>query len=301
MKVALFHNPKAGNGTFKVSEFVRAIETAGHKVLYVSIKTKDWQQAFCEPIDRVIIAGGDGSVSRLSPWLAARGLPFSILPLGTANNCARSLGQTRTAEAIIHNLGSGGQTKIDLGLITSPTSKRFFIESAGVGLLPRIMSEMRNLQKKNGSKFRSLIGERLDGAKKYLHSMAKDISTFGCEALLDDENISGDFLLLEIANIGLIGPSLNLADAASPSDGFLDIVWVRHENRKEWLRYLKYLGTDENTPAPVERRQCRRITFRRAEVPLHVDGKVLPEIVSPCCVTVYPSALHLIGVISASV
>ena len=76
MKVALFHNPKAGNGTFKVSDFVRSIESAGHKVLYVSIKAKDWREAFSEPIDRVIIAGGDGSVSRISPWLAARGLPF---------------------------------------------------------------------------------------------------------------------------------------------------------------------------------------------------------------------------------
>ena len=295
MKVALFHNPKAGNGTFKVSDFVRSIESAGHKILYVSIKAKEWREAFCEPIDRVIIAGGDGSVSRISPWLAARGLPFFILPLGTANNCARSLGQTHTAETIVTNLGSPGQTKVDLGLITSPAGQRSFIESAGVGLLPRFMGVMQNLQKKNGSKFRSLAGERLAHAKKYLQSMAKDISTFGCEVLLDNENISGEFLLLEIANIGLIGPSLSLAAAADPGDGLLDVVWIRRENRKEWLRYLKHFRIDEETQAPVEHRQCRQITFRRADVSWHVDGKAFSEIASPCCVTVYPGALQLIG------
>ncbi|HYZ73070.1 MAG TPA: diacylglycerol kinase family protein [Chthoniobacterales bacterium] len=295
MKVALFHNPKAGNGTFKVSDFVRSIENAGHKVLYVSIKAKDWREAFCEHIDRVIVAGGDGSVSRISPWLAARSLPFSILPLGTANNCARSLGQTHTAETIITNLGSADQTKVDLDLITTPAGQRSFLESAGVGLLPRFMSIMQNLQKKNGSKFRSLAGERLAHAKKYLRSMAKDISTFGCEVLLDNENISGDFLLLEVANMGLIGPSLSLATTVDPGDGLLDVVWVRRESRKEWLRYLKHFRPDEETPAPFEHRQCRRITFRRADVPWHIDGKVFPEIVNPCCATIYPGALQLIG------
>jgi diacylglycerol kinase family enzyme len=154
---------------------------------------------------------------------------------------------------------------------------------------------MQNLQKKNGSKFRSLAGERLAHAKKYLQSMAKDISTFGCEVLIDNENISGEFVLLEVANIGLIGPSLSLAAAADPGDGLLDIVWIRRENRKEWLRYLKHFRIDEERHAPVEHRQCRRITFRRTDVPWHVDGKVFSEIVSPCCVTVYPGALQLIG------
>src|SRR6201994_2991988 len=136
MRIALLHNPKAGNGTFRVSKFVRQIEKAGHKVVYASIKQNDWQDVFAEPIDRVIVAGGDGSVSRLAPWLAARKLPFCILPLGTANNCARALGQMHDVETIIANLSSPLITKIDLGLITAVEDSRSFIESAGIGLLP---------------------------------------------------------------------------------------------------------------------------------------------------------------------
>ena len=166
MKVALLHNPKAGNGTFKVSELVREIEKAGHQVLYVSIKEKAWPKAFGEPLDRVIVAGGDGSVSRAAPWLVARSLPFCILALGTANNCARSLRQMQSAEVLVKNLFSAPIKKVDLGLITSPTGSRTFIESAGIGLLPRFMEEMRVLQKKNGSKFRSLARDRFSGCQE---------------------------------------------------------------------------------------------------------------------------------------
>ena len=294
MRIALVHNPKAGNGTFRVSEFVRQIESAGHKVLYVSIKEKDWPKIFGELVDRVIIAGGDGSVSRVAPWLAARRLPFCILGLGTANNCARGLGQMQTAERLIANVFSAPTRKIDLGLVTSPGGQRCFIESAGVGFLPRFIGEMRASQKKNGSKFRSVARERLADAKKYLWSIAKETPAFEGEILLDAEKISGEFLLVEIANIGLIGPSLDLAPAADPSDGFLNVAWVRDEHRKEWLNYLKRLRTNGKASAPVEQRQCRQITFRQSSTPLHVDGKVFPEMETPCCVTVYPGALELI-------
>ena len=72
----------------------------------LSIKEEDWEKALSEPVDRVVIAGGDGTVSRLAPWLAGRKIPFCILPLGTANNCARSLGQMHTVESIIAGLRS---------------------------------------------------------------------------------------------------------------------------------------------------------------------------------------------------
>ena len=294
MKVALLHNPKAGNGTFKVSEFARRIESAGHQVLYVSIKEKDWPKAFGEPLDRVIVAGGDCSVSRAAPWLVARRLPFCILALGTANNCARNLRQMQDAEVLLAKCFSAPIKKVDLGLITNPAGSRTFIESAGVGLLPRFMEKMRVLQKKNGSKFRSVARDRLANAKKFLWPMAKETQAFEAEILVDGENVSGEILLFEIANIGSVGPSLDLASDADPADGLFNAVWIKSEHRKEWLDYLKHLRSDRKVLAPVEQRQCRQITFRNAAVPLHVDGKVFAQTETPCCIAVYPGALELI-------
>jgi hypothetical protein len=40
-----------------------------------------------------------------------------------------------------------------------------------------------------------------------------------CELVLDETVLSGKFLLLEVANMGLIGPNLNLIPNVDPSDG----------------------------------------------------------------------------------
>ena len=119
MKIALFHNPKAGNAMLNANKLVRQFENARYEVFYASIKEEDWEKALSEPVDRVVIAGGDGTVSRLAPWLAGRKIPFCILPLGTANNCAKSLGQMHTVESIIAGLRSERIKQLDLGIVTS--------------------------------------------------------------------------------------------------------------------------------------------------------------------------------------
>ena len=101
MKIALFHNPNAGSAELNASKLMRLFESTGYDVSYTSIKENGWEQVFAEAFDRIVIAAGDGTISRLAPWLAARETPFCILPLGTANNCARSLGQMNSVEDVI--------------------------------------------------------------------------------------------------------------------------------------------------------------------------------------------------------
>ena len=106
MKIALFHNPNAGSAELNASKLMRLFESTGYDVSYTSIKENGWEQVFAEAFDRIVIAGGDGTISRLAPWLAARETPFCILPLGTANNCASSLGQMNNVESVISGLPS---------------------------------------------------------------------------------------------------------------------------------------------------------------------------------------------------
>jgi diacylglycerol kinase family enzyme len=119
MKIALLHNPRAGDAALGPGQLTRPFEDAGYEVLYVSTKEKGWEKVFSEPFDRMVIAGGDGTVGRLAPWLAGGATPFCILPLGTANNCARSLGQMNTLESVVSDLKSAQTKKLDLGIVTS--------------------------------------------------------------------------------------------------------------------------------------------------------------------------------------
>jgi hypothetical protein len=69
MKIALFHNPAAARAMLKGSKLVRQFENAGYEVFYVSIKGQDWERAFREPFDRVIIAGEmEPSAALLLGW-----------------------------------------------------------------------------------------------------------------------------------------------------------------------------------------------------------------------------------------
>jgi diacylglycerol kinase family enzyme len=294
MKVALFHNPSAGERALDGNQLIRLFAQAGHDVLYVPTQQKGWESVFRNPIDRAVIAGGDGTVSRLAPWLAARNIPFCILPLGTANNCAKTLGQTYPVEAVVANLQSTAVRKVDLGAVTMPLGQQVFIESVGIGLLAQLMVEMRNREKKKNSRSRLTPAERLSGAIRHLRSLAKEYPESMCELVLDDEILTGDFLSLEVANMGLIGPNLNLIPNVDPSDGAFEVVWIGMDQRTEFRDYLKLLQDGVELKPPIHTTSCRQILFRHVEAPIHVDSKVFPTITTPMVVHNQPGALDLL-------
>ena len=294
MKIALFHNPDAGERALDGNQLFRLFAEAGHDVLYVPTQQKGWESVFRNPIDRAVIAGGDGTVSRLAPWLAARNIPFCILPLGTANNCAKTLGQTHPIEVVVANLHSASVRKVDLGAVTSPLGQEIFIESVGIGLLAQLMVEMRAREKRKNSRASLTPAERLSGAVKYLRSLAKEYPESLCELVLDDEMLTGNFLLVEVANMGLIGPNLNLIPNVDPSDGAFEVVWVETEYRTEFRDYLKLLQDGVELKPPIHTTRCHQILFRNVDAPTHVDSKVFSTMTTPIVIHNRPGALDLL-------
>jgi diacylglycerol kinase (ATP) len=294
MKIALFHNAGAGSGAASRRRFVRLFANAGYEVLYVPTNEKGWEAAFRRPIDRAVIAGGDGTVGRLAPWLAARSIPFCILPLGTANNCAKTLGQMHTLESIVSNLHSARIKNVDLGIVASPAGHRIFIESIGIGLLASFMGEMRAREKKEKSRSRLSPQERLSEALKHLRLLSKTFPEARCDLLLDEQRITGNILLFEVANMGLIGPNLDLVSSVDPADGRFEVVWIDANQRKQWRKYLKLLRSGVQLTPPVNTNQCRQVLFRYADAPMHVDGEVFLKTETPVAIRTESGALNLL-------
>ena len=92
MRITLMHNPKAGDAEHGRKELMAALTNAGHQATYQSTKQSDYKKALRKPTDLVLAAGGDGTVAKVGCRLIDTGIPLSVLPLGTANNLARSLG-----------------------------------------------------------------------------------------------------------------------------------------------------------------------------------------------------------------
>jgi diacylglycerol kinase family enzyme len=82
----------------------------------------------------VIVGGGDGSLSRTIDLLVGRPCVFALLPLGTANSFARTLGIPLDLEGAVKAIARGRRRVIDLGVINGD----YFANCAALGLAPMI-------------------------------------------------------------------------------------------------------------------------------------------------------------------
>jgi diacylglycerol kinase family enzyme len=134
MRVLLIHNPKAGDRKHGKKQLVWSLKKNGLQAFYQSIKGRSWEKAFKKPVDLVIAAGGDGTVHKTAWQIIDSGIPLAILPLGTANNLARSLGFAGSADEILQSLHCGKGRPFDVGVARSG-SQTITLEAAGGGCL----------------------------------------------------------------------------------------------------------------------------------------------------------------------
>jgi diacylglycerol kinase (ATP) len=135
MRITLMHNPKAGDAEHGEKELTAALAKAGHHATYQSTKKNNYKKTLKEPTDLILVPGGGGTVGKVASRLIGTGIPLSVLPLGTANNLARSLGFVGSAEQIIPRLESGKKRTFDVGVARGPWGMQFFFEAVGGGLL----------------------------------------------------------------------------------------------------------------------------------------------------------------------
>src|SRR5882762_646803 len=115
MRIVLIHNPKAGRGKHAKRDLMAVLAKAGHHAIYQSTRRNDYKKALKRSTDLVLAAGGDGTVGKVGRELIDTGIPLSVLPLGTANNLARSLGFCASPEEIITGFENAERRTFDVG------------------------------------------------------------------------------------------------------------------------------------------------------------------------------------------
>jgi diacylglycerol kinase (ATP) len=281
MKVTLIHNPDAGDHCQPSGyAILNLIRNAGHSVVYQSSKDVSWDKVLHDSADMIALAGGDGLVGNAAKRLVGRDIPIAILPMGTANNVASALGLTnKPTLELIEGWTTACRTKFDVGVATGPWGSTCFIEGLGLGFFTDLMAETArgnvDLDRFNAS------GAKLICALETIRNRLQSSPASRLKVTLDDQNLSGDYVLLEAMNIRSIGPNLDLAPAADPGDGFLDLVLVSKSERDQISKYLTdRIAGKSGSPGLIVRRS-RNLRIEYEGLRIHIDDDLWPEEGSP--------------------
>lgn len=228
-QVTLFHNPTSGVLQHSEKDILKTLRKKGFVTTYVDIKADDFSQHLENPGELIVVAGGDGTVKKISKHVVGKGVPIGLLPLGTANNIATSLGIFGEPGAIIKSWNLSLKKPYDVGLVKGPHGEKFFFESVGFGPLTQLMKQHPKIKSNKRSR-----EEGLKEAYRHLKRIVKDSKSHPCTIWADGQHFSGNFILMEITNVPFIGPNLKLAPNADPEDGLLDVVFVEEEEREEF-------------------------------------------------------------------
>ena len=276
MQVTLIHNPGAGKqGKGNGDELVQLLRDAGHDVSYQSSKDDAWAEALEQPAELVVVAGGDGTVSRIAKRMVGRGVPLATLPSGTANNISRSLGLVdRPFEELVRGWPEARRVKLDVGVAEGPWGMHYFLEGLGVGLFARLLASGSGEPVKRSKTKRPAA--KIDNALERLKRSADKSKPIALKAALDGKDISGKYLLLEAVNIPNVGPSLFLAPDSTPGDGQLDVVLVAEAERDRLVQYLATWQENRERLAVLPTHQGKRLTVEWTGFEVHIDDELWP-------------------------
>ncbi len=110
----------------------------------------------------------------------------------------------------------------------------------------------------------------------------------------DGRRIEGNFIFVEILNIGMTGPRMLISPSAMPGDQLLDIVYLPAARKQEMIDWLR--SAPEATPIPLDEIKAQKVTLLWTDGPLRVDDEVFdaPELPSQVHVEIEPEGLQVL-------
>jgi len=217
----------------------------------------------------VIAVGGDGTVQEVVNGLleAGAGAAMGIVPLGSGNDLARSLGLPSELSSA-WRIAIGHETRrIDVAHARNGTGdQRWFASAGGIGFDAQVAQAMAD---RSGWQA---------GRAGYLLTTLAELRRFDNRRVrltIDGTTESMDVLFVALANGAFYGGGMRIAPEAVIDDGQLDVCVVGDISRLTVLRQLPnlYRGTHVNHPAVSMRSGTRIEADGDAGTLIHLDGE----------------------------
>ncbi|MGG5823597.1 lipid kinase [Falsiroseomonas sp. HW251] len=267
-RALLVVNPGARRGDADISEVLDVLRASGMTVeVHASAPGQTVSDAIRqradEDLDCVVLGGGDGTLNEAATALFDAGLTLGILPMGTANDLARTLGIPPDPVAAAHIIAGGHTRSIDLGEVNGHP----YFNVASLGFSADLARDLGAEAKKKWGR----LGYGL-AALRLLRS-ARPFSVW-----LDHDGTTEHFKTLQVAvgNGRFYGGGLTVASSAQPDDGSLDVYslevahWWRLLALLPWLRR----GTHGSWRDVRAFRTTELVLRTRRPKPINADGEI---------------------------
>lgn len=268
---ALFVNAKSRKGRRLFKDACRLLKAAGIELTTARAIRKPSTMPDCVKdavaagAPMVIVGGGDGSISCSVDHVVGSDTIFAVLPLGTANSFARTLGIPLELAGAIDVIAGGRPKRIDLGMIDDD----YFANCATLGIAPQIAETVPHGLK------------AWLGRPGYLVWAARQLIKFKAFRLtveIDSKIETMDAVEVRIAN-GPYHGGVELVDEAAVDSGRIVVQVVTGGTRGQliwsWLLSVLRHGDRRKTTRDYEGREIRLSTEK--PMPISIDGEVLAE------------------------
>lgn len=276
VKVLIVFNPKSGSGSPGLFDYVQELGEAGAEV------TIRYFNGSLEPtlrdaasFDRIVAAGGDGTVSSIAYALRDTGIPIVAYPAGTANLLALNLRMPNGAKALANVTLTGQAQRTDLAELhlvrpDGSTYDQGFAIMAGAGFDASIMHSAVDLKPVLGA------GAYFVAAFQHLQPT---VAEFTLE--VDGEVIRTDGIAVVLINFARITFDLCVTHESDAHDGRLEVAVIRARDAGQllpvvWAALLDRIGhhPDRSPGMDVYTGSSIRVSAE-PRLPLQADGDTI--------------------------
>lgn len=257
-------NPKAGKG--KAFEIIELIKEHMPSNMDLSIEmfsdSNEFERLMAKKhqFTDLIAAGGDGTINSVAKNLVGTTITLGIIPLGSGNGLARSLGVAMDTKEAIMQIVHGKRIKIDHGTVNGIP----FFCTSGIGFDAHIGNLFAQSKKR--------------GLQSYVKITLREILRYKCKNYvikLNGEELKRKAYLITIANAGQYGNDFYIAPHAKLTDGKFHVVVLNPFNFfNAFGIFIKVLLGKANESRHIETFTTNKLIIEReGKDAIHFDGE----------------------------
>ncbi len=217
------------------------------------------EEAVSTGMERVIGAGGDGTLNAIASGLIRTSIPLGVVPLGSGNGYARSLGIPLRPESALHHAFTGTPALMDICYLNDIP----FLGTAGIGFDARVARRF------DASKSRGMLGYAKIIVQEVLGAPPMPV-----KVTVGRDRVEQDVLMLVFCNTREFGNGADISPGSRPDDGLAELRLVTKPSFLPLLRAFIQIYTHKADRSPYIRNiATTEATIWQRDTIAHLDGE----------------------------